>query len=54
MKRRGRDSRSLNTEEGEILQDIWQGLQKMEDRIVNLETIMINRDKTEDFERKLS
>lgn len=52
FKNRGR-GRSMTNEEGEMLQDIWKGLQKMEERITNLETILLHRKKVQDFERKL-
>lgn len=40
-----RDSRSLSSEEGRQLQEIWEGLQKMEERIHNLETILIRQER---------
>ena len=51
--KRRKGKRSLTDEEGEILQQLWDGIQKMEDRITNLETILLNRSKARDFERKL-
>lgn len=41
---RNRDRRSsLSVEEGEMLEKLWKGVQKMEDRITNLETILISQ-----------
>lgn len=48
-----RRQRTLTNDEGEVLEQVWDGLQKMEDRINNLETIMLHRQKMQDFERKL-
>ena len=48
-----RRQRTLTNDEGEVLEQVWDGLQKMEDRINNLETIMLHRKKMQDFERKL-
>lgn len=38
-----RRSRSLTQEEDEILRNLWEGLGKMEDRIGNLETILLQK-----------
>lgn len=40
---RRRQSRSLNRDEDEILRETWEALGRMEDRIENLETILLNR-----------
>lgn len=45
MSLRRRDSRSLSAEEGRMLVEIWDGLQKMEARIDNLETILIGKER---------
>lgn len=43
-----RSARELSREESRMLQDIWNGLQKMETRVSNLETILISRDSPRD------
>ena len=48
-----RKGRSLTDEEGAMIQDLWNGIQKMEQRINNLETILLHRQKVQDFEKKL-
>lgn len=50
--RRKRKSSELTDEEGETLQEIWSGLKKMEDRMTNLETILLRGDRERKFERK--
>jgi phage shock protein B len=42
---RRQDSRILNDEEGRMLQEIWLGLEKMDQRVANLETILIQKDR---------
>lgn len=42
-----RRSRSLTQEEDEILRNLWDGLGKMEDRIGNLETILLQKRREE-------
>ncbi len=51
--RRRRGSRVFSEDEGQMLQDLWTGIQKMEGRIGNLETILLERSKARDFERNL-
>lgn len=51
--RRRRGSRTFSEDEGQMLQDLWTGIQKMEGRIGNLETILLERSKARDFERNL-
>jgi phage shock protein B len=36
-------SRSLSPEDSQTIEETWEGLQKMEDRIANLETILMHR-----------
>lgn len=48
-----RKGRTLTEDEGAMIQDLWNGIQKMEERINNLETILLHRKKTHDFEKKL-
>ena len=48
-----RQNQGLNEDEGEMVQDLFQGLQRMEGRIENLETILLRREKARDFEKKL-
>lgn len=38
-----RSTRQLSREEDRLLRDIWDGLQKMESRVTNLETILIGK-----------
>lgn len=40
-----RRARILSDEEGRALQELWKGLQGMEDRIANLETILMDRER---------
>jgi len=40
-----RSARTLSEEESKTLEELWLGLQKMEERIENLETILIHREK---------
>lgn len=40
-----RSARTLSEEESKMLEELWLGLQKMEERIENLETILIHREK---------
>ncbi len=42
-----RGARHMNEDESRMLQDLWSGLQKMEARITNLETILLHRDRRE-------
>ena len=42
----------LSQEEGEMLQKIWDQQQKMEDRIMNLETILLDRSREPDYEKR--
>jgi len=39
-----RRSRTLTADEERMLQELWRGIQKMETRIGNLETILIHRE----------
>ncbi|GEM_PF-5468424 len=50
-RRRGRRTR-LTDEEVQSLEDIWSGLQKMENRMANLETILLERRRGRDPERR--
>ena len=34
-------TRGLNNEEGEILEKLWDGMQRMDERMTNLETILL-------------
>lgn len=34
-------NRNLNNEEGETLEKLWDGMQKMDERMTNLETILL-------------
>jgi len=45
--------RALSDEEDEMLQKVWEGLQKMEERVMNLETILMRRTREHDYERRL-
>ena len=40
--------RSLNTEETEILEKLWDGIQKMDERMTNLETIILESKRERD------
>ena len=51
--RRKRKSSELTDEEGEMLQEIWSGLRKMEDRVTNLETILLRGERERKFEKKI-
>ena len=51
--RKRESSRSLTDQEGATLEELWDGLQKMEDRMLNLETILLSRDRERDFESRL-
>jgi phage shock protein B len=51
--KRKKRGETLGKDEGKILQDLWEGIQKMENRVENLETILISQQKQRDFERKL-
>jgi phage shock protein B len=48
-----RKGRNISEDEGAMIQDLWNGIQKMEQRINNLETILLHRQKVQDFEKKL-
>lgn len=43
--------RTLSDDEGNVLEQIWDGLQKMEDRVMNLETILLDRRREREYER---
>ena len=43
----------LNDEESRMLEQMWNTAQKMEERIMNLETILMQRTSESTFERKL-
>jgi hypothetical protein len=45
------DRRSLSEEEKDTLKAIWQDAQKMEDRIVNLEVILMNQAQKAEYDR---
>jgi phage shock protein B len=53
--RRRNENRDLDEEETETLSEIWRGLQKMEQRIENLETILVKneRRREQEFERRV-
>ncbi|MBI3735548.1 hypothetical protein HY256_03435 [Candidatus Sumerlaeota bacterium] len=40
-----RGSRAMSEDESRTLQELWNGLQKMEERITNLETILLHRER---------
>lgn len=42
-----RDNRMLNSQEERLLRETFEGLQKMEDRINNLETILLDAERKE-------
>ena len=46
-----RDSRDLSEDEGQMLQEVWDGIQKMETRIENLETILLSKEKIRSYEK---
>ncbi|UCE02232.1 MAG: hypothetical protein JSW67_13415 [Candidatus Latescibacterota bacterium] len=48
---RKRSDRQMSTNEEERLRRIWAGLQKMEERIDNLETILSARPRKDELER---
>ena len=41
--------RTLTNEESDTLQEIWDGLVKMEDRVMNIETILVHHTRREPF-----
>jgi phage shock protein B len=45
LKLRREKTRSLTDEEERTLRELWKGLQRMEERVSNLETILISREK---------
>lgn len=49
-KKRGK-SRDLSEDEGQMLQEVWDGIQKMETRIENLETILLSKEKIRRYEK---
>lgn len=45
------ERQSLSEEESELLREIWNGAQRMDDRLTNLEVIVMNEEKREEYER---
>jgi hypothetical protein len=50
--RRPAPKSELSEEEGDLLQKIWDQQQKMEDRIMNLETILLDRSREREHEKR--
>ena len=46
-----RASRDLSEDEGQMLEEVWDGIQKMETRIENLETILLSKEKIRSYEK---
>lgn len=40
-------SEAMSTDEAKVMQELYQGLSKMEERVENLETILLDRDRKE-------
>lgn len=52
-RKKKRREQGISEDDGEMVQDLFHGLQRMESRIENLETILLRREKARDFEQKL-
>jgi phage shock protein B len=50
--KRRKENRSLNDEESELLQELWDGIQKMDDRMTNLETIVLSQSQKPEYEKR--